>query len=370
MSTTTFNNYKPRIIVSHKNLSHNYHVLKQQAHDVPIAAVIKANGYGLGDIEIAKTLYQQGCREYFVAHFTEALKINTILPPDRSIYVLNGPENGNIECYLKYNITPIINNLEQLNEWYNFAKNNHIKPTILLQIDTGMARLGLDIDCLTSMVNITEIIKMLDIKYIISHLSQSEIPLASSNEKQLNLFTQTVNNFFPKIKSSLSNSHGMFLEKKFHKDLIRCGISIYGLTNNSTIQEKLKPIAQVQACVIQIRNVKAGTAIGYNETYITTEDTQIATLAIGYGNGLSRQLSNKGCFYYKNKELPIVGTISMDVTTVDISALKEQDLQLYSWVDLISSQQTWSDLANKANSIPYECLTNLGKGCEKIHQLI
>lgn len=338
----------------------NYKILAEQLRPTRAAAVVKANAYGLGIERVAPQFYAAGCRDFFVAHLGEALDLQPHIGKDAAIYVLNGLQPQTESLCADHHIVPVLNSFEQLQNWANLCKMRKSKLPALLQIDTGMSRLGLSEAELNTLLADISVLNMMDIKFIISHLACADNEQNPQNRAQLQ-HMQNVLQLLPDYPVAFSNSGGSFMENAYHFDLARPGIALYGGAPQENKPNPMQPVVSLQARVIQCRSVAAGTAVGYGGSYMTQTETRIATIAVGYADGLPRHLSNQGAAFYKNTRLPIIGRVSMDSITLDISALPDGTLKLGSLVELIGKHQSLEQLASDAGTISYEILTGLGQ---------
>ena len=340
--------------INTKNILKNYNYLSSISKNSIAGATIKANAYGLGDVKIFKLLYKAGCRHFFVATFDEAEKIRKV---DRRgyIYILNGLNKNIIKkINIKDKIIPIINSIENYFEFYSYSKKNKKKINIGIHIDTGINRLGLTEENLSKIKSN----KYLEIGVILSHL-------ASADEKN-NRYNEIQNNKFYKIKYlfkktkyfSLANSLGIKLGKKFHHDLTRSGISLYGGHYNSAYKKYIKPVIKLKAEVIQIKKILTNEYIGYNQTYKSRKNITIAIIDIGYADGISRKLSNIGYVFFKEYKFRIIGRVSMDSITIDITH-KKKLIKNGMFLDIINYSYDIEKMALKCNTISNEILTSI-----------
>lgn len=346
-------------------LRHNYHVISKRIAPTRAAAVVKADAYGLGADRIAPAFYEVGCRDFFVAHLAEAFDLRPFLNSDAMIYILNGLQPGTEAACAAENLIPVLNSLEQLENWANLAQSLNRKLPALLQIDTGMSRLGLSAQEIDQLIDNIDLLGPIDVKFIISHLASGDEPENPANALQLDALHKALARL-PKFPIAFSNSGGCFLEKSYYFDLARPGIVLYGV-GPAASDHSIRPVVSLQARVIQVRTVEQGTPIGYGGTYIAPRRMQIATIAVGYADGWFRSLSNKGSAFLNATRLPIVGRVSMDSITLDVSDLPEGTLKLGSLVELIGPNQRIEDVARDCNTIPYEILTALGDRYARIY---
>lgn len=340
-------------------LRRNYARAVSQVAPARAAAVVKANAYGLGAPQVTRALLAQGCRDFFVAEFVEALELKPTLPSDTNLYVLNGLQPGNEMPCAQAGIVPVANSLEQLKRWHETAIALGRTLQVILQFDTGMSRLGIppcDRPEARELVNAS---RALGVLYVMSHLASADDAESWQNPTQLEEM-QRISEEFAGIPSCFANSGGIFLGSAYHADLVRPGIALCGGAPTAGRENPMEPVVKLDVAVVQTRTVPAGAAIGYSGSFVATAEMRLATLAIGYADGLPRSLSNRGRFYYNGACLPIVGRVSMDSTIVDVSALAPNTLQLGSLVEVIGPHQTIDDIARDADTISYEILTRLG----------
>jgi len=333
--------------INTKNLIYNYNFFKKLKKNLIVAPTIKANAYGLGDKKIYNLLLNQGCKHFFVATLSEGLKLNNKNKLIK-IYVLNGLQNYKLEQFTKANLIPVVNSIEE----YKRIKNANIDYAI--HIDTGINRLGIS----------SEDVKKLDfqnnnIKLIISHLSSSDEYKIKYNIKQKNLFNTLINEKTKGIIFSLANAHGSILDKTYLYDMIRPGIGIYGCFENKKLEKKIKNVINFKGKIIQIKDLKKNQYIGYNRTFKTKNKTKVAIIGLGYEDGIPRLMSNKGFVYFKKDRFKIIGRISMDSFTIDITK-SSHDLKVGMYVDIINNEHKVDKFAKKCKTISYEVLTSIG----------
>jgi len=338
--------------VNLKNLIHNYNELKKINKKGKTAAVVKANAYGIGVKEASKKLIKEGCKDFFVATTEEAIELRKF-NKKINIYVLNGFLKNEINLFIKYKIIFVINNIKE----FDIIKKIKKEIPIILHYDTGMNRLGLNFN---EMILISNKIKKtnLKIKYIISHLASSEKREDKFNNIQLLLFKK-IFNYFKNYKFSIANSSGVFLNKSFHFDITRPGISLYGGYGNGYIKKRIKPVVKLKARVIQIKKIYKNQTIGYNQTYKVKKTQYVATIAIGYADGMFRNLSNKGFVYFNNNKAKILGNISMDSLVIDISKFYK-NIKIGNYVELINEKNDIEMVARQAKTVSQNILTSFG----------
>jgi alanine racemase len=346
-------------------ISRNYRLLAERVGPgVTCAGVVKADAYGLGADRIAPVLYRAGCRAFFVAHLDEGLDLQTHLPRDVAIYVLNGLPHGGERVCADAGIIPVLNSREQYDAWTEQARaRGRILPAVI-QVDSGMSRLGMSPHEVAAVVE--EPASVLDIQLVMSHLACADTPKHPANAHQLAAF-QALARRFPGARRSFANSSGIFLGRDYHHDLVRPGAALYGLNPNPAEINPMLPVVRLTAQVIQTREIEADAHVGYGWNFQAKKPTRLATLAIGYADGLQRAFGNGGAVYFRGRRLPVAGRVSMDSLTVDLGDLPPGMLARGSQVEIIGGYQSLDALAATAGTIGYEMLTSLGQRYERIY---
>lgn len=341
-------------------LQANYRSLALRARPAATAAVVKADAYGLGVQQTAPVLHAAGCRDFFVAQFGEAAPLRRVLPDDVRVYVLNGLQPGEEERAAGLAVVPAINSLEQLARWSALGQARGLALPAVLQIDTGMSRLGLSPQEVEALATDRSLLDGVELRFLMSHLACGDEQAHGHNRAQLLAFRKAAA-LFPDLPRSFANSGGIFLGDDFSGALARPGIALYGAVPSDAPQAVMQTVVRLDVRVVQTRTVPAGTSVGYGATYVTQAETRLATIAAGYADGLPRCLSNKGAAYYNGVRLPFVGRVSMDSIILDVSALPPSTLRLGDLVEIIGPHQSLEALAADAGTISYEILTGLGR---------
>lgn len=344
----------------------NYRVVASHAPDSRSGAVVKADAYGLGAPQVAAVLYEEGCRSFFVARLDEAAPVAAAVGGDSAIFILNGLDPGTeIQCANR-GFLPVINSQDQLARWRALARERAIALPAALQIDTGMSRLGLSPQAATALAKDPGLAHDIDLKLIMTHLACADQPGRDANRAQLECFS-TVCVHYRDVPVSIANSGGTFLSPRFHCDLVRPGIALYGVAGTEH-GRLLRPTLSLEARVIQIRAINKGTGVGYGLDHVAAKPECLATIAIGYADGWPRSLARRGAAWHRGVRLPIVGRVSMDSTTVDISGVASGALAEGDMVELIGASQSLADIARDADTIAYEILTQLGRRHARIYR--
>ncbi|ESQ80335.1 alanine racemase [Asticcacaulis sp. YBE204] len=341
-------------------LLHNYRALKALAGRAEVAPVVKADAYGLGMAEIAPFLHSHGARTFFVARLEEGIDLRRILrDTSADIYVFDGLRKGQNALFVAHNLRPVLNSLDDYARWITGPS----EVVAAAQIDTGMNRLGLRPDQVSQLKSKPNTHRL---SLIMSHLACGDQPDHPMNADQLHLFHHHTDGFIGTPKS-LANSAGTFMGRDYHFDLVRPGISLYGGGPFGESHPDLRPVAHLSARVLQVRDLKAGDSVGYGAQFTAPSDMTIATIGIGYADGLLRALSGRGHVTIRGRRRPILGRISMDVTSIDVTGL---NVQTGDKAVLFGDSPTLDEQATAAQTISYELLTRLGSRFERTYKRI
>lgn len=365
MDTTVQNDIESRaacgvLTIDLAALVANYEELVRRAAPSRAAAVVKADAYGLGVAHVAPALYNAGCRDFFVAHFIEALRLKPYLRSDARILVLNGLLPGSEDDCAALGIVPVLNSLEQVANWSATAKALGKTLPAAIQVDTGMSRLGLEPQEVDTLLAEPERLDGVHVDIIMSHLACGDEPEHDANPRQLGRM-KAIRKRFGDAKLSFANSAGIFLGEDYRGDLARPGIALYGGAPLDGHDNPMNAVVRLDIRVVQTRTVPEGAEIGYGASFVAKTEMRLATIAAGYADGLPRHLSNSGAAYFGGVRLPIVGRVSMDSIILDVTALEPGALKLGSMVELIGPHQSLEAIAADARTISYEILTSLGR---------
>jgi alanine racemase len=342
----------------------NYRFLRGKlSARVRCGAVVKADAYGLGAQHIGPVLHAEGCRDFFVAHLDEGLRLSPHLS-GASIYILNGLPSGSEADCAEAGLVPVLNSLDQCHAWSMRARNLGKMLPAAIQLDSGMNRLGLSQREIAGWVKGGSQLAGVDIRFVMSHLACADTPSHAANAMQLARFRRLAEHF-PGLPRSLANSAAIFLGKDFHYDVVRPGAALYGVNPVPARNNPMRAAVRLSAVVIQVREADKGDHVGYGWDYRSGGATRLATLSIGYGDGLHRALGKGGVVHFEGHPLPIAGRVSMDSITVDVSELSPDRLGAGSRVEVIGNHQSVDDLAAAMGTIGYEVLTGLGHRYER-----
>lgn len=334
-----------RLSIDLAALSHNYKALKTRAGVAEVAPVVKADAYGLGMAAIAPYLAHQGARTFFVARLQEGVALRRLLGADPIIYVLDGLTET--AAFAAHRLRPVINTPAQYHHWISGA--NDLAAAV--HIDTGMNRLGIRPEDMASLPDAGSH----HLALVMSHLSCGDEPDHPLNPQQLAAFREAAARF-PRAQKSLANTAGAWLGQDYGFDLIRPGIGLYGGGPFGAAHADIRTVAHLSARVLQVHHIKAGETVGYGATFTAPRDMSLATIGLGYADGLLRSFSG-GFVTVKGERRPLTGRISMDLCTCDVSGL---EVAADDWVEVLGSSQNLDEVAARAGTIGYELLTRLG----------
>lgn len=310
---------------------------------VETAAVVKADGYGLGAGTVARALAKAGARRFFVAVAEEGAAVRQALGPGPEICVFSGHMRGDTDMIHDLGLTPMLNSLDQTTRHFQYLPNHPFG----VQLDTGMNRLGMEWD---EWAAVAPIALEQSPVLVMSHLACADEPDHPMNAYQLDQFHQMTDGI--STPRSLAATGGLLLGPDYHFDLCRPGIGLYGGLPFAGAQ----PVAHLDLPVVQIRHLKEGEVVGYGNSWQASRDSRIATLSAGYADGLIRAMSDRATLFHGATPCPLVGRVSMDLLTVDVTDTAEDP----EFLTLLGTQQSVDDVADCAGTIGYEILTSLG----------
>jgi alanine racemase len=341
----------------------NYRRLAGLSAPAECAAVVKADAYGLGVAAVAPALARAGCKTFCVATLGEASELRALLP-DATIYVFGGLLKGTAPFYRRHGLRPVLNSPQEIKEWAAFSVASGTRLPAAIHIDSGMNRLGLSAAEVEAIALADDVFGAFELALVMSHLACADEPEHPKSEEQRQTFDR-LRRQLPKAFASLANSAGILLGRAYHYDLVRPGIALYGGKARRNGESPFAPVLNLAGRILQVRDVAAGETVGYGATKTVKRSSRIAVLAVGYADGVFRALSagdDKEGFhvYLGAHSAPILGRVSMDLITVDVTGVPEHLARRGAWVELIGRNVAAHELAAHAGTIDYEVLTNLG----------
>jgi alanine racemase len=341
----------------------NWRLLCERHPRGAVAAVVKADGYGLGAVPVAKRLLREGCRHFFVAHLAEALVIRPEVP-GAMVAALNGLWPGDAPEYVEHSVLPVLGSLGEVEAWSGQARRLGRSLPALLHVDTGMNRLGLTPAEVSRLAAEPGRLAGVELRYIMTHLTSAEVAIDPANGEQLRRFGAACA-FLPAVPRSVANSSGVFLGTEFASDLARPGAALYGLNPVPSRANPMRGCVRLRARVLQVRNAAPGERVGYSGTWTACRPTRIATVSVGYADGFLRALSNRGGARFDGIPVPLVGRVSMDLTTFDVT--DAPGAMPGAWLDLIGPDLPPDAVAERAGTNGYEVLTALGRRYQRAY---
>ena len=340
----------------------NWRLLGMRAAPAACAAVVKADAYGLGMAQVAPALADAGCRVFFVATLDEGIALRRLLHAraeeaevlaaspamPEAIFILNGAPRGCESDLLQYGLMPVLNGLDDIAAWGTLAAMLGATLPAALHVDTGMCRLGLSPAELATLAREPERLDGTGVVLVMSHLACADEPAHELNHQQRDAFL-AARAQLPAAPSSLAASSGIFLGAEWVCEL----------------DNPMLPVVNLTARILQVREIDSGTSVGYGATHRAQAPAMIATAAVGYADGYLRALGNRGAGYIGSQRVPLVGRVSMDLITFDVTGVPLAVPGAE--IELIGPQISVDDVAAAAGTIGYEILTSLGARYARVY---
>jgi alanine racemase len=343
----------------------NWRQLAARAAPARCGAPVKADAYGLGAAEVVPALARAGCQDFFFAHPGEALALRALAPAVR-LYALHGPAAA-VDEMAADGIIPSLNTPEQVAIWREAAARAGRRLPAALQVDTGMNRLGLDPADFERLARESALLDGIDVVLVFSHLACADIPGHPLNAAQLAAF-RPLRALFPGVPAALANSSGIFLGPDYCFDLVRPGAALYGINPLANAPNPMEPVVRLIAEVIQVRRVDAPASVGYGAEHAVTGPSRVATIAVGYADGYPRSLGNgRGQALVDGERVPVIGRVSMDLITLDVSSLAEHRVHPGTEAILLGPEIDPDLIGTAAGTIGYEILTRLGPRYRRVY---
>jgi alanine racemase len=349
-------------------LARNFAKLRRAAAPAECAAVVKADAYGLGVERVAKRLVLEGCRRFFVATAGEARELRGHAPT-AEIYVLEGAREGETDTLAGARAIPVLNSLEQIRRWTGRA---------VLQVDTGMGRLGLSAREVEQLAQRPELLERIDVELVLTHFACADEPEHPLNRDQLRAFDR-LRASLPHAPTSIGNSAATLIDAVHRGAVARPGIALYGgdpffagfsaeLSTGMSSEPSaglpsdrnpMEAVATLTAPIVQIRDVEQAQTVGYGATYVVRAPARLAIVGAGYADGYPRALGNRGAAALAGRRVPVVGRVSMDLLCLDVTGVPPDLACVGAPVELIGGTIGVDEVAALAGTISYEILTGL-----------
>ncbi len=351
------------ITVDLAQIAANWQALAAKVAPAQCAAVVKADAYGLGAERVIAALSHAGCTTFFIATPHEA-EIARKLAPEAQIFALDGLVGGGATAFANQGVTPVLSTLDDIAAWAALARMRGEALPAALHIDTGLNRLGLPVRDVRRLAADLSSLSGLRLELVMSHLASADNPRDPKNRDQLLAF-ETLTALFPGVPRSLAASDGLMLGPAYHFNLVRPGYAIYGGQASQLAPAPVKPAVRVAARILAVADVAPGETVGYSATWRAKRPSRIATIAAGYADGVPRNSSAPdgrpgGHVLIDGHLAPLVGRVSMDLITVDVTDLPDGAVKPHDFATLIGEGLTIEDAGIAAGTIGYEILTRLG----------
>lgn len=360
-----------RLLIDLDALAANWRTIAGLAPGIETAGVVKADAYGIGLEPAVRALHAAGCRTFFCATIDEGIRLRQTLPqtqtqtrpqalPDVKVLVLNGLLPGSEATFTDHRLIPVLNDLADIARWRDWAKALNQRLPCAVQLDTGMTRLGLKGPDTERLAAEPERLDGLDLRLWLTHPACADVPTHPLNRTQLDRFRARLA-ALPAAPASFCNSPAVHLGRDWHFDLIRPGVALYGANPTPAASVRMQEVIHLKAKILQIHRVDTPRTVGYGATHPVDGPARIATVGVGYGDGYPRSLSGRAEGRIGDHVVPLVGRVSMDLTTFDVSAVPEALARQGSEISLIGGGVDIDRLAHAGGTIAYELLTGLGR---------
>lgn len=341
----------PVATISLGTVRSNYSALRSLSPKAETGAVVKADAYGHGLPHIGAALVAEGCETFFVAYAEEGTALRNAVGTEPKIYVFHGVTEETSGTFLSFGLTPVCNSPRDIKLWQQIAPGR----AYAVHFDTGMNRLGVRSADLDAVLTLSDTHPP---ELVISHLACADQPDHPMNARQLRAF-QKIASLFPESKKSFSSTGGIYLGEDYQFDLVRPGIGLYGGGPAYPTDIKPTPALRLEATVISVFEAGPDESSGYGATFTAKRPTRLATLALGYADGYLRSASNYGFAILQDTPCPIVGRVSMDLVTIDVSDV-EGDVSPGTHAEFIGPKAGLEIQAQALGTIGYELTTRLG----------
>jgi alanine racemase len=348
-----------KLYINLSAIAENYSIIKNFVGDkIECTANIRANAYGLGVMPIMRCLSASGCNKFFVTNLEEAIELRNFLSITDEIYVLNGIAAGEEPEFTQYNIIPVISNKGQFQIFNNYCRRKNKNFDAVLNINTGVNRFGFSANEVIELANEDFFKQKVRITFLMSQLAYSN----EIDQTQLKLVHQLKEIF--QVPVSFADSNGICLGPDYHFDIIRLGIILYGCAPD---EFNLKKAISLSSSIIQIKETHEDIYVGHNNSIKVKKNTILATIPIGYADGLHASIKNDAIFYINDRPVKIVGDISMDMITLDVTDIPKYDLMLGAEVEILGRNVSIEQMAKWAGVTRHNILTSLSHRLQRIY---
>lgn len=351
-----------------KALAHNLAVVRKKVGQTGILAVVKANAYGHGSVEVSKCLIQNGVTGLGVACADEGI---TLRNAGITVPVVVFFDRFNTKAFLNYSFTPVVSDYATAKEISDLSRRSNRSTAIHIKVDTGMGRIGLDVQNAEREILRIAALENITLEGLMSHFSDADLKEKEFAHKQRSLFLTLLKKLQEKGITfrylHMANSAAVMTMPDAHFTMVRPGIMLYGYACCG--EDMLMPVMSIRSRIILLKKVPAGTPISYGRTFLTKRESIIATIPAGYADGFSRKLSNNGEVLISGRRAPIVGRVCMDTIMVDVTGIP--DVSYDSEAVLLGQQGderiTADAIAERTGTICYEVLTSIGPRVRRVY---
>ncbi|CAH1653207.1 alanine racemase [Chelatococcus asaccharovorans] len=342
----------------------NFAEMRRRFTGRSVTAVVKSDAYGLGLEPVVASLLAAGCDTFWVDDLDEALRVRA-LAPAATVYTLLGLAGREPIAFRRAEVIPVLVSLAEMRAVAAFAAAAGIAVPVAIQIDTGLGRLGLTGEELSDRAMLDPLWRHLDVKAWVSHLAAFDQPADARNDEQHHRLTQWLAGL-PEAPVSLASSSGVYWPSPWHFDIARVGSALYGVQTSRVWQDGLVPCYRLSGRILRIADYAAGRRLGYAGTELTRA-SRIATVAIGYANGLPQRFGQ--CLHARIGDMLVetVGGIAMNLTMVDVTDMDPRDLEGHPEVVFLDAGLPLEPLAQACDCAPNALLTAIGAGTRKVY---
>jgi alanine racemase len=338
----------------------NFRTVRRLAAPAAVAGVVKADAYGMGMKQVARHLASIGCDTFFAARLEEGVALRPVVP-DARIFLLDGAPADAVPALVSHRLTPVLNSLAEIAAWSAAARELGTELDAAIHFDTGMNRLGLPPAELAVLAG--ERAKRLDgirVVLMMSHLACADDPDAKMNRVQLDRF-RTGLAMLPAAPASLSSSGGVMLGRDYAFDLVRPGVGLYGGNPQPGRGNPFETVAVLTGRILQLRHIEPGETAGYGATFRAARPSVLATVGLGYTDGLMRALVGRGAGALGGVKAPVAGRVSMDLITLDVTDVPKASLKTGADVEFVGDHISLEEIAAASGTASYEILTSLSR---------
>lgn len=357
-----------RLTINLGAIKRNWQYIRDNVEaSVVVSAVVKANAYGLGVDRVAPALYEQGCRDFYVASLAEGIQLRDVLPEGAAIYLLAGVAAGDESFCEEYDLIPVLSSLAAIESWLQFCLSQKRSLPTVVKFDSGMSRLGLALEDLVELLSADQL-DALGVVGFMSHLACADECFNKSNSQQLKYFYEAARLLrakIPMVRLSLANSSGIFLGENYHFNSVRPGAALYGINPCPGKENPMQSVVGLKLPILQLKNLKCESSVGYGGDAVAPSGCTLAIAQGGYADGLNRILALRPYGFIDGKAVPLLGRMSMDSCIFDVSAALH--LSRGDYIDLFLDAESLSDLATNTASLGYEVLTSLGLRFQRVY---